>query len=131
MGPSVTLCRLDNGFSIVGYTSASWSSKNEFVDDLSAMLLNLTSKCSFHCKDSERAIYCHKGTGPTFGNSELKIVAPFNGKGNCVSFANHYCYEIPASKDGINQLTGANIDGDDRSVSTIIELEVWQIIYTQ
>lgn len=44
IGPTVSLFKIENGFTIAGYTSASWRATKDFteVSDRSAMLLNLT-----------------------------------------------------------------------------------------
>ena len=64
-------------------------------------------------------IYCRSDLGPCYGNGELAAYHPFNGDGNCRSWASRKTYEIPL-KDGKNTLTNK----EDRWF-TITELEVW------
>ncbi len=104
MGASVSFIRTKNGFSIAGYTSSSWSSpdKGIYVSDPTAMVLNLTSKKSFPCKQKDWAIYCTKNNGPYFGNGELRADSPFNQGAHCASSINGRIYGITASDDGLN-----------------------------
>ena len=66
--------------------------------------------------------------GPCFcgdGLTELSASSsPFNGYGNCYSFANYPCYRIPIDGAGKNMLTNRE-DG----FFTITEIEVWQVEY--
>ena len=68
--------------------------------------------------------------GPCFlgdNGSELAAwVEPFNGDGNCWSYANEPGYRIPVDGTGTNMLTN---NKDDRF--TITELEVWEVTYLE
>jgi hypothetical protein len=68
--------------------------------------------------------------GPCFiggGNSELSAYnQPFNGDGNCWSYANLPGYRIPVDGGGTNMLT----NNKDMKF-TITELEVWEITYLE
>jgi len=68
----LTFFKLDNGISIAGYTSKSWTSKKEIIKDSDAMLFNLTHSLSFIAKNtSNGGISCNKEEGPIFGDGEL------------------------------------------------------------
>jgi hypothetical protein len=73
---------------------------------------------------------CGSIRGPCFegkGNSELSAWdEPFNGVGNCRSWANQPGYRIPVDDGGINMFTNKK-DYD----FTISELEVWQVKYIE
>jgi hypothetical protein len=53
---------------------------------------------------------------------------PFNGDGNCRSYANEPGYRIPVDGAGTNMLTNTNNKYQD---FTITELEVWQVTYLE
>ena len=92
------------------------------------MLLNLSKKLTFPCKDEEWGLYCNKNWGPSFGNIELYINSPLNGKGKCWSYVNNEAYKITKENGNINQLTNEICDEEGNSYSTIREIEVWEII---
>ena len=87
------------------------------------MLLNLSSKLSFPCIKEEWGLRCQTNCGPSFGDYDLKIESPLNGKGKCCSFVNDQAYKIPKVNENINQLTNEICDGR-YSNSTIREMEV-------
>jgi hypothetical protein len=68
--------------------------------------------------------------GPSFrgdGLSELSAYdEPFNGNGNCLSYANRPAYCIPVDGAGTNMLTN-----NKGKRFTISELEVWKVTYLQ
>ncbi len=73
---------------------------------------------------------CHSERGPCFKGgvwSELSASdEPFNGDGNCWSYAKLPGYRIPVDGAGTNMLT--NNKGDE---FTITELEVWEVSYLE
>ncbi len=69
------------------------------------MLFNLSCSRHFPSKKYGKEIRCSKEIGPTFGNDELgAYFEPFNGEGNCSSFANRNSYGIPVEGE-TNMLT--------------------------
>ncbi len=92
------------------------------------MLLNLSSKLSFPCKNENGGLKCNKKWGPTFGAFDLQIKLPLNRYAECKSFANSPVYKIPKVNGDINQLTNEKCDKNGRSDSTLWEIEVWEII---
>jgi hypothetical protein len=73
-------------------------------------------------------IWCCVNRGPTFTSTsnyiELSAYAePFNGDGNCRSWANKPGYSIGVDAAGKNTLTNSG-----NGLFTISELEVWEII---
>lgn len=59
-GPTVSLFKIaDNGQCVGGFTSAKWSSPEDYVTNLTdstAILFNLTSRTKFRCKNDSTAI---------------------------------------------------------------------------
>ena len=100
------------------------------------MLMNLTKQLCFKPKDPSNAICCWISFGPSFGDCELRAYPPFNEEGKLFSYVGMSCFDIPAKKQifgsSTNILTGDKLEkdsvGDLCSVSTITEVEVWQII---
>ncbi len=83
---SISLFKTKNGMLIGGYTGSQWASAGGYTTDSTAMLFNLTTNRSFKVKQSDRAIYCHRFTGPNFGVVELAAYnEPFNGENKCES----------------------------------------------
>ena len=78
------------------------------------MLLNLSSKLSFPCITKALGLKCKKDRGPSFGNYELQIFSPLNGKEKCWSYVNHPAYKIPKVNGDVNQLTNEICDNDGR-----------------
>ena len=109
-GRTVSLFQIEQGDCIGGYTSQCWESPwiGKSKADSSAFLFNLTRSRHFPSKATGTDIYCDSVFGPYFtGNGASELDAydePFNGKGNCRSWANQPGYNIPLV-DGKNQLT--------------------------
>ena len=126
-GRTVSLFQIEQGDCIGGYTSQCWESlwENKWKADSSAFLFNLTRSRHFPSKATGKEIYCAVNYGPCFnGGIYAELAArsePFNGKENCLSWANQPGYNIPLV-DGKNQLTN---QGDEKF--TISELEVWLV----
>ncbi len=95
------------------------------------MLFNLTTNNKFI---STYAIYCRDDCGPYFGQAELAAHnEPFNGENNCRSYVNRDGYAIPKGEDGTNMLTNEKCEYGrwykDLCMFTIVELEVWEVIF--
>ena len=90
------------------------------------MLFNLSCCRHFPNKQTGKEICCGSNYGPYFrGGNGCELSAfdePFNGDGNCFSFANKSGYGIPVDAEGNNMLTKNKDDN-----FTISELEVWEI----
>jgi hypothetical protein len=87
-------------------------------------LFNLSSSRQF-TNTGKGGIRCRSDWGPLFGSDkegELGAFGPFNGDGNCKSFANYPGYKI-VIEGGKNMLT--NKEDEDFTIS---ELEVWEVI---
>ena len=114
-GPTVTLFKIkDNNNCIGGFTSAQWTSpeKATYVTDSTAMLYNLTTRCTFNSQKHDQAIYCYKDWGPIFGIHELRRLGePFNKGKNCWSVVNHAGYCIGKDSEGRNMLTNLKSSG--------------------
>ncbi len=100
------------------------------------MIFNLTTNNLFKVKDGGLAICCGSRFGPHFGsNRELSPAAePFNGENNCWSFAcEWYSYKIPKDSKGRNMLTQEKCrdDGGELCKFTIVELEVWEVVFEE
>ena len=68
------------------------------------MLFNLSCCRHFPNKQTGKEIYCGSAEGPDYGYAELHAYSePFNGDGNCTSYANGY-YGITI-ENGKNTLT--------------------------
>ena len=87
------------------------------------MLFNLSCQRHFPNKGTGKEIVCYTQEGPYYGvYGELAaVLSPFNGQGNCWSWADESAYGIPI-EGGKNALTNQE-DGE----FTITELEVWSI----
>ena len=121
-GPIICLYKIKKGDCIGGFTNAQWSSTTKHVGDCDAILFNLSCSRHYPSKKYGNEIRCSGEIGPTFGNDELGVYfEPFNGDGNCSSFANRNSYDIPV-EEGKNMLINKE-NGD----FTISELEVWQV----
>ena len=92
-GPTISLFRVKDGDCIGGYTKASWSSDlvGKSFGENDAMLFNLSKCRHFPSKKNATHIYNSSEYGPCFsgGSNELcAALQPFNGEGNCRSYAN-------------------------------------------
>ena len=128
-GPTISLFKIKDGDCIGGYTNAQWSSDDDRVVDSGAILFNLSQQRVFPNVKKGKAIKCDKETGPLFtGGGDYELCAanePFNGEGNCSSWANWAGYNI-ARENGKNMLTNM-ADGP----FTITELEVWEVEFIE
>ena len=73
-GPTVSLFKIKDNYQLDGgFTSAQWTSPEDstYVTDSTAMLFNLTTRCTFKSQKDDWAICCHKDHGPYFGYGEL------------------------------------------------------------
>jgi hypothetical protein len=107
IGPSITLYKIKNGSCIGGFTSAKWSStpSHTFANDPSALLFNLALKTFFPCKKQTHALKNSVSFGPSFGDNELSVRAPFNGENNCWSNTNKIGYKLEKDSEEKNTLT--------------------------
>ena len=87
-----------------GFTTAKWSSSNEYKEDPNAFLFSLDKQKIYSHKNNGKAIYVHSSSGPYFGNNEICIW------GNCIKEKKMYTCE---SKDDI----WYNYDGDKNALS--------------
>ena len=76
----------------------------------------------------EGGIYCHKGWGPRFtdsnGITELGTQSKFNSPDHSYSSANKSGYRIGVDDEELNMLTNKK-----NGHFTITELEVWQVTF--
>ena len=137
-GPTVSLFKIkDTDQCVGGFTSSQWTSPQTrtYVTDSTAMLFNLTARKLFKSKKYEWAIACGKYYGPCFGDNELLASEPFNGNDKCCSRVNMIGYNIDGYKmqymspSMTNQLINRNSDLQGRAFFTIIDLEVWEVIF--
>ena len=71
---TVSLCKLQNGTCIAGYTSLPWKSEYGRHKDKSAIVMNLTRNVSFAARyDYYGGIYCDKNRGAKFGGGDLVV----------------------------------------------------------
>ncbi len=68
------------------------------------MLFNLSCQRHFPNKGTGKEIWCCTSWGPNYGINELKASTPFNGQGNCRSWADESAYGIP-KEGGKNTIT--------------------------
>ena len=128
-GPTISLFKVKDGDCIGGFTKAQWDSSSKSVGDPDAFLFNLTRSRVFPSTGKGR-IFWYSNCGPLFDssggiNNELGVEAePFNGDGECFSYANQSGYKIGVDGAGVNMLTNQE-DG----YFTITELEVWQVTF--
>jgi hypothetical protein len=72
-----------------------WKSTSGFFADPKAFIFSLVNKenkpFKAVCTNSEYAIYCHSSCGPSFGGTEIRIMASSNSNRNSYSyFGSHY-----------------------------------------
>ena len=69
-------------------------------------MFNLSCQRHFPNKGTGEEIFCHTERGPDYGvYGELRVFSqPFNGQGNCCSYADYSAYGIP-KEGGKNALT--------------------------
>ena len=84
--PTLTLIKTKTGFRFGGYTTMPWKSDSLvfYKDDL-AFLFSLDKKMKYLPENSEEAICCISGCGPTFGASDLTI------RNECTKNCNSFC----------------------------------------
>ena len=87
-----------------GFTTAKWSSSNEYKEDPNAFLFSLDKQKIYSHKNNGKAIYAYSSYGPCFGNNEIYIY------GNCINEKKMYTYES-------NDNTWYNYDGDKNALS--------------
>jgi hypothetical protein len=93
------------------------------------MLFNFTTKKVFKCIRHDWAIKCRRGLGPCFGGGELVAEGPFYGDNKCYSWANNPGYNIGMDSESRSMLTNLKYGFSEKSLFTISELEVWEIIF--
>jgi hypothetical protein len=85
-GPTLSLFKVKDGPCIGGFTTANWENPlifSSYKYDSSAFLFNLTDKRCFKIITSDPAIHCGRYKAADFGENELAVEGPFNGKNNC------------------------------------------------
>ena len=87
-----------------GFTTAKWSSSNEYKEDPNAFLFSLDKQKIYSHKNNGKAICAHSSYGPYFGNNEIYIY------GNCINEKKMYTCES-------NDNTCYNYDGDKNALS--------------
>ena len=87
-----------------GFTTAKWSSSNEYKEDPNAFLFSLDKQKIYSHKNNGKAIYACSSYGPYFGNSDICICS------NCINEKKMYTYES-------NDNTWYNYDGDKNALS--------------
>ena len=67
------------------------------------MLFNLSQQRQFKNHGTGDEIFCDGDCGPCYGGAELAArYQPFNGDGNCRSYAKNDTNKIPEDEDGKN-----------------------------
>ncbi len=69
-GTTISLYKVKDGDIIGGYTSASWSSDNKFVNDKNSLIFNLSKGRYFPSKQTGKDIKCGGDIGPSFSGSQ-------------------------------------------------------------
>lgn len=114
---------------IGGFTPLPWKSTGgDWTEDPSAesFLFNLSSGEKYPLKAKEKAIWCSKTYGPSFGNPDLEIAdkALYNSN-SCVNFPNCYNNGNYVNSPGSNQLFCGTKNGHFR----IKEWEVYELTF--
>lgn len=76
-GPTISLFKIKDGDCIGGYTSASWTADDKYVNDKEAFLFNLSSFRYFPSKLTGTEIYHSKTFGPCFNGSHASELCAF------------------------------------------------------
>ncbi len=132
--PSISLFKTKKGKLIGGFTSAQWTPDREYATDSTAFLFNLSTNHKFSIQDPTHAIYGADYRGPRFGdNAELAAISePFNGENKCWSWVNYSVYKIPYDSDGkTSMLTNEECRDWGLCEFTIVELEVWEVVFEE
>jgi hypothetical protein len=116
-----------------GFTMQDWTSDFEWKSDSCAIVFRLDTKATYSPKlQSERAIYCYSGYGPSFGNSALELVDyPMNGSGHGRCWVDKdggrdTYYKIKADENDNSPLTGEGAENEGfMKKFTCVELEVY------
>ena len=85
MGPTLTIMKTKAGAICGGFTMQDWTSGDgESKSDSSAFVFRLDTKATYSPKlQSDRAIYCSRYFGPSFGNDALSLYYdPMNESGH-------------------------------------------------
>ena len=95
-GPTITLCKGDNGHIYGGYLTVPFSSDNKIHYDDSAFLFSLTNKKKFPVKPKNEAVCHYDLWGPYFGKNhygDLIIPSKSLYSKNCHSQPNSYVFK--------------------------------------
>ncbi len=133
----MTLISTTEGICIAAFANEKWKREGREVrdrikKDSECMLLNLTNEYSVKARDHLwGGIYCSSYHGPSFGNYELFTAEPLLREGHVTSRIGGEGFMIGGKVNDINPLTGDTIVKPEvwspRSISTALEIEVWQI----
>ena len=75
---TLTIIKATNSNIFGGFTNAKWSKEDEFKEDPTAFIFNLTNKQNkallVDCTDPDHAIKCSEDHGPCFGDGDIAVV---------------------------------------------------------
>ncbi|CAF0718748.1 unnamed protein product [Brachionus calyciflorus] len=126
---TLTIIKTVNSAVFGGYSSAAWSSDEEFrlgkVSFLFSLLNNRNEKKLIECENHENAIKCSKEYGPCFGQNDLLITSSSNlNEKSCSVLGKSYGSSMfeAESKDVVNFLA-------DSEFFQVEEIEVFVKVY--
>ena len=128
-GPTITLIKSGTGYIFGGYSSISWSSKNERLNAPNSFLFTLTNcynikPTQFLSTNDQKEVYHNSDYGPSFGNgTDLGINSEFINSGGWSNFPETY---IDTTGKGKTLFTD-NFDTRTNAKFEIKELEVFKV----
>ena len=142
-GPTLTLIRADVGgakYVFGGYTSAPWNSpaSEEFVGCADAFLFSVTSphrggrmvRFPLQPRREGRAMYCHPGCGPTFGDGwDLVVYCGASGDPDASFDCSSYCGLSLARASYQDVLCKGNGTFTGAHCFTPVDVEVYAVVW--
>ncbi len=116
-GYTLSLIRTTKGYRCGGFTSQSWASRGNYVNDANAFLFSLDYKEQYFTHEGTNAIYDNGSYGPTFGNGHDLYIA-----NSCSQNNSSYC-NFPYAYGGIR----ARVLSGGFYNFKVNEIEVYQI----
>ncbi|EFC39455.1 predicted protein [Naegleria gruberi] len=82
-GPSILVCRTTEGYIFGGYNSVEWNSSNQWLKANDTFLFSLINPYNdgprkLKVKNTQRAVYCHASSGPSFGGGTNLVFDPYD-----------------------------------------------------
>ena len=109
--PTITIMKSKDGRVFGGFAMQSWDSQTKWKADEKAFIYSIDRQQIYRVIDSQKALYCSSGFGPSFGWAALGLAGdPLNEENGGWCYTNGYedapIYGIKSDAQGNHEVTG-------------------------